>query len=78
MTGMIYFRRVFIISLTALLFYIPGLMSRAVETRTESEAVSPSELENSEEAVETEVEDIEPEPQRLYCAEQWTKLYEGQ
>jgi RNase P subunit RPR2 len=78
MTGMIHFRRVFIISLTALLFYIPGLMSRAVETRTESEAVSPSELENAQEAVEKEVEDIEPEPQRLYCAEQWTKLYEGQ
>jgi RNase P subunit RPR2 len=78
MTGMTHFRRVFIISLTALLFYIPGLTSRAVETRTESEAVSPSELENAEEAVEKEVEDIEPEPQRLYCAEQWTKLYEGQ
>jgi hypothetical protein len=79
MTGMIHFRRLFIISLTALLVYIPGFsISRAVETHTESDAVSPSQVETTDEAVDVEVEEIEPEPQRLYCAEQWTKLYEGQ
>lgn len=76
---MIHFRRVLIISITALLVCITGYsISGAVETRKESDAVSPSELETTEEAVEVEIEEIEPEPQRLYCAEQWTKLYEGQ
>ncbi len=35
-------------------------------------------VETPEENEEEEIEDIGPEPQRLYCAEQWTKLYEGQ
>jgi RNase P subunit RPR2 len=30
------------------------------------------------ESEEIEEEDIGPEPQRLFCAEQWTKLYKGQ
>lgn|GEM_PF-968433 len=52
--------------------------SIAADTRTQSDAVSPDQVETMEDALEVEIEDVEPEPQRLYCAEQWTMLYKGQ
>ncbi|MCI0480505.1 MAG: hypothetical protein L0213_02830 [Candidatus Dadabacteria bacterium] len=52
--------------------------SNAADTRTQSDAVSPDQVETMEDALEVEEDDIEPEPQRLYCAEQWTMLYKGQ
>ncbi len=50
----------------------------AADTRTQSDAVSPDQLETMEDALEAEIENVEPEPQRLYCAQQWTQLYKGQ
>ncbi len=52
--------------------------SNAADTRTQSDAASPDQVETMEDALEVEEEDVEPEPQRLYCAEQWTMLYKGQ
>jgi RNase P subunit RPR2 len=58
---------------------VPGLHdSHAADTRTQSDAVSPDQVETAEDALDVEIEEIEPEPQRLYCAEQWTMLYKGQ
>lgn len=63
----------------ALVYRTAGsLYSQAADTHTQSDAVSPDQVETMEDALEVEEEDIEPEPQRLYCAEQWTMLYKGQ
>ncbi len=63
----------------ALVYGITGSPdSNAADTRTQSDAVSPDQIETMEDALEVEEDDIEPEPQRLYCAEQWTMLYKGQ
>lgn len=52
--------------------------SNAADTRMQSDAVSPDQVETMEDALEVKEDDIEPDPQRLYCAEQWTMLYKGQ
>lgn len=63
----------------ALVYGITGSPdSNAADTHTQSDAVSPDQVETMEDALEVEEEDVEPEPQRLYCAEQWTMLYKGQ
>ncbi len=75
-----HFTRVALIILsTALVFGIAGFQySHAADTRTQSDAVSPDQIETMDDALEVEEEDVEPEPQRLYCAQQWTQLYKGQ
>ena len=63
----------------ALVYGITGSpYCQAADTHTQSDAVSPDQVETMDDALEVKEEDIEPEPQRLYCAEQWTMLYKGQ
>jgi RNase P subunit RPR2 len=80
MTGMRYFTLIALLIFSiALVYGITGSPdSNAADTRTQSDAVSPDQIETMEDALEVEEDDIEPEPQRLYCAEQWTMLYKGQ
>jgi RNase P subunit RPR2 len=80
MTGMRYFTRLaLIVFSTALVYGIAGFpYSHAVDTHMESDAVGPGQVETIENAHRVEADDVEPEPQRLYCAEQWTRLYKGQ
>ena len=75
-----YFTRLaLIVFSTALVYGIAGFpYSHAVDTHMESDTVSPDQVETLQNAHRVEADDVEPEPQRLYCAEQWTQLYKGQ
>jgi RNase P subunit RPR2 len=80
MTGMRHFTLIALLIFSmALVYVITGSpYCQAADTRTQSDAVSPDQVETMDDALEVKEEDIEPEPQRLYCAAQWTMLYKGQ
>lgn len=55
-----------------------GASPSAQERNADSIPFETAQAETMEEALEVEIIDIEPEPQRLYCAQLWSRLYEGQ
>lgn len=63
-----------------LIFIIIGFYSSGAARLVYADSVSfeTAQAETVDEALEVEVIDIEPEPQRLYCAQLWTGLYERQ
>ncbi len=50
----------------------------AGENGRESEALKVAQAEDIDEALEVEEVEIEPDPQRMYCARRWTDLYKRQ
>ena len=74
-----YYHRIAILILAAVFLYGSGLLdSGADDTGTGPAVNETGPVKTADEALEVDVEEIEPEPQRLYCAEQWTQLYKGQ
>ncbi len=79
MTGMRHIHSLLSFTLIAVFLCGYGITkSHAAGTAKHSHRAENAPVETMGEAEKVEEADIEPEPQRLYCAEQWTKLYKGQ
>lgn len=73
-----YFPGAPIILLWAVILAGFGASPSAQEQNAESTPFETVQAETMDEALEAEIIEVEPQPQRLYCAQLWTRLYERQ